>query len=328
MRLAILLVLLLFLSFWNWGCMIRMPGKSWSGPLPELTPKESELAGQLLSDVVELADRIGERNALEPEAYREAAAFIEKRFGEAGLKVERQAFEAEGNTFENLETEIPGSGEIFIVGAHYDSVIGSPGANDNGSGVAALLALAGRLAGTQPRRTLRLVAFANEEPPWFLGPAMGSRVYSARCKERGENIVGMISLETIGYYTDEEGSQNYPPPLSFFYPSTGNFVAFVGNLSSRRLVHDAISAFRQHASFPSEGAALPGWMEGVYWSDHWSFWEEGYPALMVTDTAPFRFKAYHTQADRPDRLDYPRFARVVTGLEAVVRELAGIDTPE
>ena len=213
-----------------------------------MTPKESELAGQLRSDVVELAGQIGERNALEPEAYREAAAFIKKRFGEAGLQVEPQAFEAEGKTFENLETEIPGSGEVLVVGAHYDSVIGSPGANDNGSGIAALLALAERLAGTKPRRTLRLVAFANEEPPWFLGPAMGSRVYS-----------------------------------------------------------------------------LPGWMEGVYWSDHWSFWEEGYPALMVTDTAPFRYTAYHTQADRPDRLDYPRFARVVTGLEAVVRTLAGIE---
>jgi hypothetical protein len=322
-RLVILFALLAFVAFWTSSCMIRMPGSSWKGPLPELSPEGEALAGDLRRDVERLAGEFMDRNWTDMEVYRKAADFIEGRFREAGLPVERATYQTETQTYENIVAEIPGPpGKILVVGAHYDSLPGSPAANDNGSGVAALLALAPRLAGSNPKHTIRLVAFANEEPPWFQGPGMGSRVYAARCKEAGETILGMVSLETIGCYTDEEKSQHYPPPLSYLYPSTGNFIAFVGNISSRALVHRCIGTFREKASFPSEGAALPGWMEGVGWSDHWSFWQEGYPALMVTDTAPFRYEHYHTSQDTPDRLDYPRFARVVMGLEAVIRDLA------
>jgi Zn-dependent M28 family amino/carboxypeptidase len=203
-------------------------------------------------------------------------------------------------------------------------VRGSPGANDNGSGAAATLALARRVAGRNLPRTVRLVAFVNEEAGAFKTEAMGSLVYARQCRERNEKIVAMLSLETIGYYSTEPNSQSYPlPGLGALYPTTGNFIAFVGNFGSRALVRDVVGSFRKHARFPSEGAALPSAVPGIDWSDHWSFWQNGYPALMVTDTAPFRYPYYHLAQDTPDKLDYDRMARVVAGLRYVIEELAG-----
>ena len=196
------------------------------------------------------------------------------------------------------------------------------GANDNASGVAVLLALARALSPEKAARTLRFVAFANEEPPHFQNESMGSWAYALSCQQRGDDIVAMISLETMGYYSDEEDSQSYPFPMSAAYPSTGSFIGFVGNVASRHLVRRVVGSFREHAAFPSEGAALPSWIPGVGWSDHWSFWQAGYRAIMVTDTAPFRYPHYHTEQDTPDKLDYERLARVTLGLEKVIRELA------
>ena len=189
--------------------------------------------------------------------------------------------------------------------------------------MAALLALARRLARMTPSRTIRFAAFASEEPPHFQTGKMGSLVYARSCRDRGDMIVAMLSLETMGFYSDEKRSQWYPPPFGLAYPSTGNFIAFVGNLNSRALLRSLVASFRAHASFPSEGGALPGWIPGVGWSDHWSFWKQGYPAVMVTDTAPFRYPQYHTIRDTPERIDYERLARVVEGLRKVVQELAG-----
>jgi Zn-dependent M28 family amino/carboxypeptidase len=225
----------------------------------------------------------------------------------------------------NLEVEIQGKTrpeEIVVLGAHYDSAIGCPGANDNGSAVASLLALARSWRGRTPARTLRFVALANEEPPFFQTEQMGSLVYARRCRERNERVVAMLSLETMGYYSTAQGSQKYPFPVGLFYPSRGDFIAFVGNTGNAKLVRQCVAAFRRHAQFPSEGGALPGGLPGIGWSDHWAFWQVGYPALMVTDTAPFRYPHYHTPQDTPDKLDYDRLARVVTGLEKVIGELA------
>jgi Zn-dependent M28 family amino/carboxypeptidase len=210
-----------------------------------------------------------------------------------------------------------------VIGAHYDSVFGSPGANDNGSGVAAVLALAQRFASAKPKQTLRFVAFVNEEPPYFLSGEMGSQVYARRCKERGDKISAMISLETIGYFSDVPNSQTYPSPgLGLFYPNVGNFIGFVSNVKSRALLRRVITLFRKHAKVPSEGASLPAFIPGVSWSDQWSFWQQGYPAIMVTDTAPFRYPYYHSSNDTPDKLDYDRFTLVVSGMEKVIQELA------
>ena len=207
------------------------------------------------------------------------------------------------------------------MGAHYDSVQGAPGGNDNSSGVAAALELARALRDAKPARTLRFVFFVNEEPPFFDGMDMGSRRYALRSKQRKECIVAMFSLKTMGWYSDSPDSQRYPFPLSLFYPSTGDFIAFVANLGSRALLHESLGAFRRHAKFPSEGVAAPEIIPGVGWSDHASFWEQGYPGVMVTDTAPFRYPYYHTGQDTPYKVNYERLARVVTGLEKMLREL-------
>ena len=171
-------------------------------------------------------------------------------------------------------------------------------------------------------RTVKFVAFANEEQPFSNTREMGSLVYATQAREQGEAITAMLSLETIGSYSDSAGSQLYPFPFSVFYPDTANFIGFVGNLSSRKLVRQALASFRQTTDFPSEGVAAPGWMPGIGWSDHWSFWQTDYPAIMITDTALFRYAYYHDPKDTPDKLDYPRTARVVMGLSQVVKALA------
>jgi len=305
-------------SFLAWVLCVRMPGRSYRGALPPRTQAQIELAEELRRDVRALAGEIGERSVRRREAQRRAAELIEASLRGAGLDPRIQ----DGN----VAAEMRGSrlpDEIVIVGAHYDSVTGSPGANDNGTGVAAVLALARRFARSAPERTLRFVAFADEEPPVFMTDAMGSRIAAGECRRRGENVVAMLALETLGCYSDEPGSQQYPIPLlSLVYPDRGDFVTFVGNTSSGSLVRRAIGAFRERAMIPSEGAALPGWIPGVGWSDHESYWREGYPAIMVTDTALFRDPRYHTAQDTPEHVDCGRLARVVEGLVAVVEDLS------
>ncbi len=305
--------------------MISMPGQTYSGPLPPLTSQEVVLRDNLKRHISMLADEIGERNLWRFSELQKAANYIDGLFRSSNFKVLEQTYEVRGRSVKNLEVIIPGtssSHEILVVGAHYDTVFGSPGANDNGSGVAALVEIARLLANQSFQRTLRLVAFVNEEPPFYRTHNMGSRVYAKRAKRRGDNIIGMLSLETIGYYDDKAGSQHYPVPFGLFYPSTGNFVRFVGSLSSYGLVRAVISSFRRHTKFPSEGTAAPGWLTGIGWSDHESFWKYGYPALMVTDTALFRYAHYHLPTDRPEFIDYDRLARVVAGLARVIVDLA------
>jgi Zn-dependent M28 family amino/carboxypeptidase len=304
--------------------MISMPGKSYSGPLPALLSDESDLETRLKGHVSFLAGEIGERNVVAYEALQATAQYIEDFLKAQGYSVKSQEYVTQRRKVRNLIAEIPGASranEIVVIGAHYDTVDDCPGADDNSSGVAGLLELARRLKGARPSRTLRFVAFVNEEPPWFGTENMGSWVYARQARKLNENIVAAISLETIGMYSDTEASQKYPAGLGMFYPSKGNFIGFVGNLASRPLLREAVKSFRARSSFPSEGAAAPQDIPGMGWSDHWSFWQEGYPAIMVTDTAPFRNKNYHRSTDTPDTLDYQRMARVVHGLERVVLDL-------
>jgi len=311
---------------WLLWFMVSVPGSSYTGALHPLTGEEKLLADRLSRHVGTIASR--ERNFMHPVVLEAAARYIETALEDSGYSVAAQRIPRDRNEVRNIEVELPGgarAAEIVIVGAHYDSVIGAVGANDNGSGVAALIELARLMRDSRPARTVRFVAFVDEEPPFYHGDEMGSRFYARRAKARGENIVAMFSLETIGYYSDEPDSQRYPFPLSFFYPKTGNFIAFVSNLSSRPLLHEVIASFRRHARFPSEGAAAPALLPGVEWSDHWSFWKEGYPALMVTDTAPYRYAFFHTMQDTPDKVDYARLARVVTGLHGMLRDLAVVE---
>ncbi|HEV8677037.1 MAG TPA: M28 family peptidase [Methylomirabilota bacterium] len=321
-----------------WMLMLRMPGTSYRGPLPPLTAAEAMLRDELRRDVDVLAGEIGERDLMVPGNLARAVAHLEAAFAAAGYPVRRQTYETRPEAFHdldvervfhNLEVERAGTtraAEVIVVGAHYDTVLGTRGANDNASGTAAVLALARRFARRSPARTIRFVTFANEEI-YFQRPEMGSWVYAKALRQRGDRVVTMLSLETIGYYSDQPGTQLYPPPLTRFYPSTGNFIAFVGNYRSRAQVREALAAFRRHARFPSEGAAIPNVLPGVGWSDHWAFWQVGYPGVMVTDTAPYRYRWYHTPQDTPEKIDYERMARVVAGLELMLADLAGIPSP-
>ena len=234
--------------------MIAMPGKSYRGDLPPADEGLVALAAELRRDVARLAVDIGERNLTNcPRQLEQAADCIAAQFGAAGYDVGRQEYKVANHSCYNLDVEILGTArheEIVIVGAHYDTVPGTAGANDNTSGVAATLALARRFAHRKTDRTLRFVAFTNEESPYAHTGHMGSRVYARRCRERGENVVAMMSLETIGYYDDRPGSQKYPPPIGLLYPSEGNFIGFVGNLASGELVRQVVKAFREERAVP------------------------------------------------------------------------------
>jgi hypothetical protein len=303
------------------------PGPPTERPHSPLTARETALVKELRRDVEQLAASIGERNADKKWELASASDYVAGELEAAGYYLERQGFEVGEIVAQNLGVELKGGGQgddIVVVGAHYDSAPGTPGADDNASGTAALLALARTLKDARPARTLRLVAFANQEAPYFKTPGMGSLVYAKRSAARGERIIAMISIESIGYYSDTPGSQRTPSGLSARYPSVGDFVAVVGNEGSRPLVDRVLRTFLSHASIGAQGAASSPQIAGVSVSDHWAFWQVGYQAVMLTDTADFRNPHHHAAGDTPDKLDFERMARVVAGLEGVIGELAGI----
>jgi hypothetical protein len=302
-----------------------MPGKSYTGSLQSLSHHDQCLMENLQKHVKIIATDIGERNLWHLKALQRTVDYYVTELENLNGTITFQEFTVNGELLKNVEFEYQGSelkDEIIIVGAHYDSVIGSSGANDNASGIAALIELARYITRYPIQRTTRFVAFVNEEPPFFQSKYMGSWIYAKNARSRGENIIAMFSLETIGYYSSEKGSQRYPFPLGSSYPETGNFLAFVGNLRSKHLVYKSIETFRRKAAFPSEGIVAPQWMTGIGWSDQWAFWQESFPAIMITDTAPFRYEYYHTSEDTPDKLSYDGFTRAVSGIYQVINELA------
>ena len=267
-----------------------------------------------------------EHNVVNFARLHQAAEYIEQQWREQGYVVARQSYRVGAVECANLEVTIPGttkSNEIIVVGAHYDSVEGAPGANDNASGVAAMLEISRKFTAIPSDRTVRFVAFVNEEPPYFETELMGSRVYAKACRQRGDDIRVMLSLETLGYYSEQAGSQRFPSPLfRLFYPNRGNFVAFASDYRSRPLLQEAIAAFRGNSKFPAECIASFPKLAGVGLSDNASFWREGYRAMMVTDTAPFRYPHYHAVTDTPDKIDYDSLARVTEGLCGTIAALA------
>lgn len=279
------------------------------------------LAVALRKHVERLAGEIGERHVRRPAALHEAEAFIRGHWTEQGHDVVSQTYEAFGVPSTNLEITIAGSerpSAIVLVGAHYDTVEGSPGADDNASGVAALIEISRELRNARPPHSVRLVAFVNEEPPFFHSGSMGSGVYARAARARGDDIRVMLSLEMLGCFRDAPGSQRYPPLLRHFYPDRGNFIAFVSNLRSRAALREMASRYAEHGGVPVERLASPGIVPGVSWSDQLSFWREGYRAIMVTDTAFYRYPHYHMASDTPEKLDYARMAGVVEGLAATL----------
>jgi Zn-dependent M28 family amino/carboxypeptidase len=303
----------------------QMPLHSFKGSLPPLSREQSELAERLSEDVKYLSVTIGERSIPRTGSLEATSEYLRGNLRQSGYNAVEEKYSVAGQEVRNVEASLigsdPASGTI-IVGAHYDSVAETVGTNDNGSGVAATIELARLLQGSKLRRTVRFVFFVNEEPPYFQTNHMGSLVYARQLRHDNVPVSAMISLETIGFYSDVSGSQKYPPVLGLFYPSRGDFIGFVGNPESRDLVRRSIRRFRESTSFPSEGVAAPADWPGVGWSDHWSFWQEQYPAMMITDTAVFRYPYYHTPLDTYDKIDFQRMARVVEGVRRVVESLA------
>jgi len=283
-----------------------MPGRSYQGALPELSSEERDLKERLRKHVATLAAR--ERNT----DLETSARYIEAQLG----TFERQEFPSGGRTVRNIAS---GAGPL-VVGAHYDSVPGSPGADDNASAVAVMLELA-RILGPE-KLPITFIAFVNEELPYAFTLECGAFQWARRAQQRGDEVSAMFSLEMLGYYRDERGTQRYPWPLSLIYPDRANFVAFVADLGARDLVRKSVSLFRKHANFPSEGVAAPAQIPGITASDHWSFRLHGFPAVMITDTAYNRNPNYHRASDTPDTLDYDRMARVTAGLAGMLRELS------
>lgn len=252
-----------------------------------------------------------------------AAAYIHAELAKHA-RVEEQTFVVAGNTYRNVVATIgPETKERVIVGAHYDAALGFPGADDDASGVAGLLALAAPLAAAKLPTRVELVAFTLEEPPHFATENMGSVHHARRLKDEGAVVRAMLSLEMIGYFSDARGSQTFPAPLmGLVYPTTGNFVTLVARGDDRDITRVVKAAMMGATDLPVRSLNGPTFVQGVDWSDHRSYWAVGYPALMVTDTSFLRNVRYHTAADTLETLDFQRMAKVVQGTFAAVVRLA------
>ncbi len=292
----------------------------------------SALVERLRTHVDMLAGVIGPRPLVLPAAFHAAAGYVERELAGAGYSIARQVYSVDGEEVANLIAELPGTGrrreEIVVVGAHYDTVPGTPGADDNASAVAVLIEVARLMRPLAPRRTVRFVSFACEEPPYCYTSDMGSRVYARECREEGEKIVGMLCLEMVGFYATERGSQKVPRsiPRVFhpLFPQRGDFLAAVANLRSWRLLRKFRRGFKRAVKFPLFSIALPERIQEIRRSDNSSFWDQGYPALMLTDTSFLRNANYHMASDTPETLDYERMAKVMVGVAGGAAWVAGM----
>ena len=277
-----------------------------------------EMAAYLRQVVTVLACEIGVRSFQDRDRLARTTDTISGQLASFGYHVTRQPIRFRGNTYDNLIAELPGTSlpeRILVIGAHYDTVRTTPGADDNASGVAGLLGLARRLSKTRADKTIRFVFFCLEEWPTCRSKNMGSYHYAGSLKEKGELVDGMICLEMIGYFSDREGSQHYPLPfMNLTYPGTGSYLSMVGNVRSRLFTRKIAEGFRKSTDLPVITLNAPAIVIGIDFSDHWSFNKFGYKALMVTDTAFYRNPNYHRPGDLPETLDYDRMAKVVEGL--------------
>lgn len=285
-----------------------------------------ELSRRLRTHVDRLAGLIGPRYG--PRQMQLAADYIAAELSLYG-HVERQEYACGDQQVANLVSERSGSrrdDQIVVVGAHYDTVEATPGADDNASAVAMLIEIARLLSDAKPDRTLRFVAFPCEEQPHFHSETMGSQVYARQCRAHQERVVGMICLEMVGYYSDEPGSQRIPPGipgyLRWAFPRRGNFLAVVGNPRSWRLVWSFRRGFKRHTRLPLFSIVLPESIPEIRRSDNSSFWDQGYASVMVTDTSFLRNPHYHQPSDTPDTLDYGRLSLATAGTAGAVARLA------
>jgi hypothetical protein len=317
-------VSLIFLS----GCLFLRLHPSASGPAAADPRARTEVEATVRA-------LSGPRNVDHPAAYRRAADWIEAAWVDQGYTVTREAVMGDvPNLIVELPgveppgadlpgAEAPGGRGVVLLGAHYDSCMGAPGADDNASGVAAMLEVSRRLAGQRLPLTVRFVAYANEEPPWFQGPGMGSPVNAAAAALRGDRLEAVIVLDAVGYFDDRPGSQRWPLGLSLLLHDRADFIAVVADTGSARMMRRVTAELRRQGGLPTLGAAIPAFVTGVDWSDHWSYWQEGYEAVLVTDMPPFRNPHYHEPTDTPDKLDYDRLAALSLALSGTISSLAG-----
>ncbi|WP_164103534.1 M28 family metallopeptidase [Candidatus Laterigemmans baculatus] len=293
-----------------------------------MTADRATIEANLRQHVETLAGLIGPRTLARPKTIAATIGYLENQWREIGHEVERETYVALGEQATNLIVEKRGtsrSDEIVLLGAHYDTVSTTPGADDNASAVAVLLEVSRLLRDHDGRRTARYVAFACEEPPFFNFGEMGSQHHASQCRQRGERIAGMLCLEMVGYFSDELGSQQVPPTiparLHRFFPRRGNFLAAVGNPPSWKLAWAFRRGFKRATRLPLFSICLPETVHEIRLSDNSSFWDQGYPALMLTDTSFLRNPNYHLETDTPDTLDYARMTEVTLGVAGAMRRL-------
>jgi Zn-dependent M28 family amino/carboxypeptidase len=314
---ALILAPLLIALLGAVGCaLVTQPGVK---PIPSLPPVVDP-AG-LEHTVRELAIRMHPRSHDQRENLDRAVAYLLAEFAAAGARTEVQDVAADGGTYHNVIAHFgPAAGPLIVIGAHYDTAGETPGADDNASGVAGLVALAGMLAGQPPAKPVDLVAYTLEEPPYFHTESMGSFQHAQALVAARREVRLMISLEMIGYFRDDPGSQSFPVhALAPLYPDRGNFVAVVGRFGDFGAIRRVKALMRGATDLPVESINAPRSVTGVDFSDHASYWRFGMPAVMVTDTAFFRNPNYHAAGDTPDTLDYARMAKVVAGVYAVAQ---------
>jgi len=300
----------------------------WSEPFIGAEKEDTVLIKRLKAHVYTLSHEIGDRSMFKYDKLERAAEYITEAFSSFGYEVKFQEYEVQGKTAKNiiaLKTGAKRPEEVIIVGAHYDTCF-NPGADDNASAVAGLIELARFMSDKRADRSIKFIAFVNEEPPFFQTEEMGSRTYARDARARGENIRAVLILESLGYYTDKPFSQQYPPLIGFFYPNKGNYIGIVGNPPSGALAKKIFSLFKEKSRFPAELFVFPAFFTGVDFSDNWSFWKEGYPAVMITDTAFYRNPHYHSPSDTYETLDYEGLTEVVKGLEAVLLQFGEHNT--
>lgn len=289
---------------------------------------DAALEAALRRHVEMLAGRIGPRAPFVGDSLERARAYVRSVLQQAGLEFIEQTYDYKGNQVANIVAQPAGSGRhsyYYVVGAHYDSTPSTPGADDNASAVAVLIELARRVAAKRPAAPVRFVAFTLEELPAFLTHDQGSRTFIRTARCAGENILGAVVLEMVGYTSPR---QTYPSVLKFAgYPEHGRFIGIVGNRRSRAFGRAVLAGFRRNERLPVEHLFVPfdGWvLPATRLSDHASFWDAGLPAVMVTDTAFFRNPNYHLPSDTPETLDYPFMGELVDSLELAVTELTAV----
>lgn len=284
-----------------------------------------ETAERLKQHLNMLTVTIGERSIYRPENLEKTRLYIEAFHRGLGLEVESRTYRYGELDVANVVARIDlaaNPSRRFLLGAHYDSVGGTVGADDNAGAIAVQLEVARslkNLAGTAPSElSVKIASFALEEPPTFATRYMGSKVYAKKARTEGEELDGMICLEMVGYFCDDPGCQSYPFPLMFMnYPKEGNFIGIVGNSNSRDLTRSLERSFRTNPDLPVVTLTVPfnGWvLPSVRLSDHSAFWDENFKAVMVTDSAFYRNPHYHLPSDTMDKLDFRRMAELVESL--------------